>query len=606
MGPSSGGRTSEMRAAGTGIGPADILRRSRTGFVGVALAGAMVNLLSLSGSIYMLQVYDRVIPARSVATLIGLTVLLALLYACYAVFDQLRLRLLAAIAGRIDQQLRRPVFDASLGLSLAGADAVAAGTPLRDLDQIRSFAAGLGPAALVDLPWSPLLLGLVFLIHPALGVAALAGAVVIIVLTVLAERQSREPVREAAFAGAARNALAEAVRRQAETVAALGMRQRLGDRFVARADRFVTASETASLTGNLLGAVSRVLRLFLQSAILGIGAWLVIHQEATPGVILAASITVTRALAPIEVAIANWRGFLAARDSYARLGETLARFDRPQPATALPLPTRDLVVDGLHLTAPGQDRAILADVSFRLAAGDGLGVIGPSASGKSSLMRALVGVWPPRRGTVRLDGSPHDHWAPDAIGRAIGYLPQEIALIEGTIAENIARFDPAPAPEALVAAARAAGVHDLILRQPGGYDARIGEGGLALSAGQRQRIALARALYGDPFLVVLDEPNSNLDAEGETALAEAIRSVRARGGIAIVVAHRPSALAALDKVALLQNGRMAAIGPKDEVLRATVRAPGRVPAAEATTGAASAGATVTALADRREPRPEAP
>jgi PrtD family type I secretion system ABC transporter len=336
-------------------------------------------------------------------------------------------------------------------------------------------------------------------------------------------------------------------------------------------ERYIEAQQRSSDVAGGLGGVSKVMRMALQSAILGVGAYLVIEQQATAGVIIASSILTSRALAPVELAIANWRGFVAARQSWKRLRELFAALPEQAHPLALPRPSVSLSVEGASAIPPGGQRFVLQDASFSLKAGDGLGVIGSSASGKSSLARLLVGVWAPVRGKVRLDGAALDQWVPDAIGPHIGYLPQDVELFAGTVAENIARFDPDREPDAVIAAARAANVHDLILRLPDGYETQIGEAGTALSAGQCQRVALARALYGDPFLIVLDEPNSNLDTEGEQALTQAILRARARGRIVVVIAHRPSALAAVDLVLVMADGRAQAFGPKDEVLSKVLR-----------------------------------
>jgi PrtD family type I secretion system ABC transporter len=323
----------------------------------------------------------------------------------------------------------------------------------------------------------------------------------------------------------------------------------------------------------IYGTLSKVLRLVLQSAILGLGAYLVILGQVSGGTMIAASILVSRALAPIEIAIANWRGFLSARQSSYRLSTLLQSLPSQAAAMQLPAPQKSLSIDGVWIAAPGHQIPILQNVGFMLEAGAGLGVIGPSASGKSTLARAIVGVWPAQRGTIRLDGATLDRWSAEALGRHVGYLPQDIELFDGTVAQNIARFDPDASSKAIIAAASSAGVHDMILKLPEGYDTRIGEFGASLSAGQRQRIALARALYGDPFLVVLDEPNSNLDAEGDVALMGAIASVRERKGIIVVIAHRPSALAGLDQVLVMTSGQVKAFGAKDDILRKVVQQP---------------------------------
>lgn len=365
--------------------------------------------------------------------------------------------------------------------------------------------------------------------------------------------------------------LAEAGRRNAEAIAAMGMAGRLAGRFAEVNARALAAQQSASDVGGGLGALSRLLRLMLQSAVLGVGAYLVIHQEATPGTIIAGSILAARALAPVEQVIANWRGVVAARQAWVRLNELLGLLPVAGTPLQLPPPAQSLRLEAVAVVPPGDTRLVVQEVGFQLAAGSALAVIGPSASGKSSLARAIVGVWPSVRGTVRLDGAALDQWSPEALGVHLGYLPQDVELFDGTVAENIARFEGEPDPPKIIAAAQAASVHEMILRFPEGYETRIGEGGRALSAGQRQRIALARALYGAPFLVVLDEPNSNLDAEGEEALNRAILGVKQRGGIVVVIAHRPSALAAVDQVLVMAEGRPQAFGPKDEVLKRALR-----------------------------------
>jgi ATP-binding cassette subfamily C protein len=388
------------------------------------------------------------------------------------------------------------------------------------------------------------------------------------------------------MSAAKRHAFGEAGRRNAEVVRALGMGRQLAARWSRQTERHLAGQIEVTDVTAFYGTLSKVLRLVLQSAVLGLGAYLVIIGQGSAGVMIAASILTSRALAPIEIAIANWRGFLAARQSAARLAGLLAPQSPNTAAMALPMPCKSLAAEGVWIAAPGQQTPIVQNLAFALQAGAGLGVLGPSASGKSTLVRALVGAWAPLRGKIRLDGAELGRWPPEALGPRIGYLPQDIELFDGTVAENIARFDVAAPSERIIAAAERAGVHDMILALPDGYDTRIGEDGASLSAGQRQRIALARALYGDPFLVVLDEPNSNLDAEGETALIAAIQSVRARGGIAIVVAHRPSALAALDQLLVMGNGQMQAFGPKDEVLRQVLQPAAQQPRFKVVTDAA--------------------
>jgi ATP-binding cassette subfamily C protein len=563
------------RADLTGATRSELVRAAgsfRRACLGVGLISGLINLLMLTGSIFMLEVYDRVLPSRSVPTLLGLAVIAALLYVFMGLLDFIRGRVLVRIGAALDHAVGPRAFDAVLRLPLrtrVGADGL---QPLRDLDQVRGFLTGGGLASFFDLPWIPLYLGICFLLHFWIGITALMGAVVLVALTLLSEALTRSPTREAGAHITRRLVLAEAGRRNAEAIAAMGMAGRLAARFAEVNARALDAQQSASDVGGGLGALSRLLRLMLQSAVLGVGAYLVIHQEATPGTIIAGSILAARALAPVEQVIANWRGVVAARrQAWVRLNELLRQLPVAATPLQLPPPAQSLRLEAVAVVPPGDTRVVVQDVGFQLAAGSALAVIGPSASGKSSLARAIVGVWPPARGTVRLDGAALDQWSPEALGGHIGYLPQEVELFDGSVSDNIARFEGEPDPPRIIAAAQAASVHEMILRFPEGYETRIGEGGRALSAGQRQRIALARALYGAPFLVVLDEPNSNLDAEGEEALNRAILGVKQRGGIVIVIAHRPSALAAVDHVLVMAEGRPQAFGPKDEVLKRVLR-----------------------------------
>src|SRR5215218_6341749 len=413
----------------------------------------------------------------------------------------------------------------------------------------------------------PLYLGLCFVFHFWIGITAVAGAAILVALTLATEVLTRAPAKAAVMHGQSRMAIAEASRRNAEVLKAMGMIARLSAIWASANAKYMHHQQHGSDVAGGLAAASRVLRMLLQSAVLAVGAYLTINQEATGGIIIASSILVARALAPVELAIANWKGFVSARQSWRRLSDILAVLQQGQEPMTLPRPKQNLSVENLSIAPPGQQKIVVQDATFALKAGQAVGVIGPSASGKSSLARAMVGVWQPVRGKVRLDGATLEQWSPAVLSRHIGYLPQDIELFEGTIAQNIARFDPEADIEKIVTAAEQAGVHELIVRLPHGYETRIGEGGMALSGGQRQRIALARALYGEPFLVVLDEPNSNLDGEGEQALTQAIANVRARGGIAVVIAHRPSALVAVDQVLVMAQGEAKAFGPKEQIMR---------------------------------------
>lgn len=547
----------------------EALASCRSGFLAVALFSALVNVLMLTGSLYMLQVYDRVLPSRSMPTLVALSIIVAALYVLLGIFDWLRQRILGRIGVALDRKLSAPVVGAILGAQTRGAPN---GTQLsRDLDSVRSFLSGLGPTTLFDLPWIPLYSGLCFVLHPYLGWTLVAGAVVLILIALLTEVLTRRPSAETARIGAERAALLEAARRNAEAVAALGMERRIAALFGRVNDRYVATNLGASDLASTLGTLSKTVRFMLQSGMLGVGAWLVMNDQASSGVMIASSVLSSRALAPIELAIGTWRPFVGARQAWQRLkaglGETPAI-----PAVAPDRPTRRLTLDHLFVAAPGTQAAIVKDAGFTLNAGQGLAVIGPSASGKSTLARALVGVWPAMRGTLRLDGATLDQWSAEQRGAIIGYMPQDVQLFAGTVADNIARFDPEISEPAVLAAAKAAGAYDMILGLPKGFETAIGEGGGILSGGQRQRIALARALYRDPFLVVLDEPNASLDAEGDAALTGAIAGVRERGGIVIVIAHRPSALAGIDLVLILSDGQVQAFGPKEEVLRKSLAA----------------------------------
>lgn len=535
--------------------------------IGLGLFGAVINVLYLTGSFYMLQVYDRVIPSRSVPTLVALSALAGVLYAGQAALDYFRARVLSRSARILDTTLGPRVFALVARLPLAPRGKGLGLQPLHDLDRVRSFLGGGGPLGFFDLPWIPLYLGICFLFHPLIGLAALVGAAVLVCLTVCTELFTRKPIKDAAVSGATRASLVEATRRNAEVVTAMGMTSAVQANWNGINQAHLDAYERTSDVAGGLGGLSKVARMALQSGVLGLGAYLVIHGEASAGVIIAGSILSARALAPVEQVIAHWKGFASARQSWKRLSELLTAFPEQTEGLSLRAPVSSVSVEAVSVVPPGDQRLVVSGVSFALQAGSALGVIGPSASGKSSLARALVGVWQPARGSVRLDGAALDQWSSQALGRHIGYLPQDIELFDGTIGQNIARFEADADPEAVIRAAEQAGVHDLIVRLSKGYDTRLGEGGMALSGGQRQRIALARALYRDPFLVVLDEPNSNLDGEGEQALTQAIANVRARGGIAIVIAHRPSALAAVDQVLVMTGGEAKAFGPKEQVLR---------------------------------------
>ena len=555
---------SEVRAA---------LSKSRGAFFMTGVFSFFINLLMLTAPLYMLQVYDRVLASRSEPTLIVLTILAGGLLLVMGGLDLIRSRVLVRVGVKMDALLNARVFSAVFAQTLRGGRGQRA-QALRDLDSLRQFLTGPGPFAFFDAPWAPLYLVVVFLFHPILGFVALAGAVVLFSMAVVNEVVTRRPLQLANAQAIAANGFAEASLRNAEVLEALGMLSAIRKRWTAQHCQGLELQATASDRAATLTAWSKAIRISLQVAILGAGAALAIQQIITPGVMIAASILMGRALAPVEQAIGQWRHFVGARQAYRRLTELLQAVPEQEERLTLPKPEGRLAVEQLIAAAPGLQKPVLKGVTFELEPGQALGVIGPSASGKSTLARNLVGVWAPQSGAVRLDGAEVQGWDAEQLGPYLGYLPQDVELFAGSVAENISRFSAEASPEAVVAAARAAGVHDMILQLDKGYDSEIGEQGCVLSGGQRQRVGLARALYGEPALVVLDEPNASLDAAGDEALTQAILGLKARGATVVVMAHRPSAIAAVDKLLMLRDGRVEAFGPKEEVIAKVTKAAG--------------------------------
>ncbi|WP_455189909.1 type I secretion system permease/ATPase [Foliimonas ilicis] len=535
-------------------------------FVFLFSISGIINILALTGSFYMLQIYDRALTSGSVPTLLALSGLAIGLYLFQGFFDIIRSQVLVRVGARLDKRVAPLAHQVAIDMPRFGFSTSEALERGRDVDTVRGFLGGQGPMALFDLPWMPLYLVFVYILHPALGALTFAGAFVLSILAIATEIMTRRLSGGTHQAMIARNTIADSNARNAEILKAMGMADRAVSRFdKANIEHLKLQTRTNDISGTF-GAISRVLRMILQSAILGLGAYLTILGELSAGAIIAASVASARALAPVDLAIGNWKGFVAARTAFNRLKETilaLAELDKPME---LPEPRNSLHVEKITVAAPDSGRVLLSEAEFHLNAGQALGIIGPSGGGKTTLVRALTGIWPVLRGSVRLDGAELTQWKDEDLGRHVGYLPQDVSLLDATVEENISRFDPSNDARATVAAARAAGIHEMVVRLPEGYRTRLGAQGTALSAGQRQRIGLARALYNNPFLVIMDEPNSNLDGEGEAALTDAIKSVRERGGIAIVIAHRPSALAAVDLVAVVQNGRIASFGSKDEIL----------------------------------------
>lgn len=535
------------------------------------LFSIFVNLLMLTGPLYMLQVYDRVLGSRSEPTLVALSLLAVFLFLAMGLLDHARGRILTRIGARLVARLDRRVFDAALAQNATRPGDPLAASAQRDLAALQGFWSGPIATALMDLPWTPLFIAAIFVFHPFLGWLAVGGGAVLLALTLLQQALSRRGILQAQTEGAEADRLAARLTGEAELLRALGMAGAAFARWSgARQLAQISALDSADLTG-AFQAATRTLRLFLQSAILGLGAWLVLRGDLSPGAMIAASILTGRALAPIEQAIGQWPLLTRAAEGRANLVRLLSLQPEEAPRTALPRPRAVLEVEGLALLLPGTATPLLRGLSFRLEPGQAMGLIGTTGAGKSTLGRALVGALRPAAGKIRLDGAELVQYDAEALGHHIGYLPQTVTLFDATVAENIARLALKADPDAVIAAARAAAAHDMILRLPQGYDTRLGPGGVQLSGGQTQRIGLARALYGNPVLLVLDEPNSNLDNDGSLALNAAIRAHKAQGGAAIVIAHRPAAIQECDLLLMIEDGTRRAFGPRDEVLRAILR-----------------------------------
>jgi len=528
----------------------------------VAFFSFFINLLTLTSSIYMMQVYDRVLGSRSGPTLLYLTLFAGACLATLAALEVVRSRLLVRLGTRFDAQLSGLVFMRTLTAGRSGQG-------LRDLDQLRTFLTGPHILSLLDAPWMPIYIGLVYLLHPWLGHVALVGGVLLFLLALWNERDTREPIGEAGKQMAASTQFAEVSARNAEAIRAMGMLPGLTALWRKRHDLGIGLQGVASDRAGNVAAVAKALRFFLQIAILGVGAWLVIQQECTGGVMIASSIIMGRGLAPVEAAIGGWRGFLQARESYGRLLKGFGSDAADAPTMPLPKPEGKLVFEGVSGGPPDLRKITVQGLSFSLEPGVVLGITGPSAAGKSTLARLAVGVWRPGAGVVRLDGANIADWNREDVGPHIGYLPQDIELFPGTVAENIARFGSVDA-DRVVDAAQLAGAHQVILELPQGYDTPIGPAGVNLSGGQRQRIGLARAFYGRPPLIVLDEPTSNLDAEGEGAVRQAMEALRGQSTM-IVIAHRPAVLGGTDQLMVVFKGQIANFGPTSEVMPVITR-----------------------------------
>ena len=564
--PASADQTARGRAE-----LAQARRETRGLLLAAVLFSVFVNLLMLTGPLYMLQVYDRVLGSRSEATLVALSILVLFLFLAMGLLDHARARLLARIGVRLQARLDRRVFEAALARASAAPGDPLTASAQRDLEAMQRFWTSPISAAVMDMPWTPLFLVAIFVFHPLLGWLALGGGAILVVLALANQHFAKAPVLHAGAATVAAERMADRLKADAELLRALGMIRSAFHRWsVARQDALASGLASADLGGRFT-STTRALRMLLQSAILGLGAWLVLQDQLTAGAMIAASIVMGRALAPIEQAIGQWAVLTRAREGRDNLLRLLS-IQQPEPQrTALPRPRAALEAEALSLILPGNPAPVLRGISFRLEPGQALGIIGPSGAGKSTLGRAIVGAVRPTAGKIRLDGAELGQYDPDVLGSYFGYLPQTVSLFDATVAENIARLTPQPDAAMVVAAAKAAAAHEMILKLAKGYDTPLSSIGGQLSGGQVQRVGLARALYGNPVVLVLDEPNSNLDNDGSVALNTAIRQIKAAGGSVIVIAHRPAAIQECDLLLVLEDGQRRAFGPRDEVLRGMVK-----------------------------------
>ena len=555
---------------------ADVLFRLRRSFYALAAFSGVINVMMLTPAVYMLQVYDRALVSRNITTLGMLTLLVVGLFLLMSALEMTRTRVLIRVGNCLDMALNRRIFSAAFerNLSRAGGNPAQA---LQDLAQVRQFLTGNGLFAFFDAPWTPIYLLVCYLIHPWLGLVTMIGSLVLVGLAYLTEKATQKPLAEANQASLSSASYANNNLRNAEVIEAMGMLPAIGKRWYQGHLRILQMQTLASDRAALISSTGRFVRITLQSVILGTGALLAIEGKITPGMMIACSILTGRALGPVEQVIASWKQLLGCRLAWGRLNDLLQDYPQRPPSMSLQRPMGMLAVENVIAGAPGTTTSIVRGVSFSLVAGESLGIIGPSASGKSTLARLLVGVWPAQAGKVRLDGADIFTWNKAELGPWLGYLPQDVELFEGTLAENIARFAEVDS-DAVIRAARSSGVHDMILRFPQGYDTRLAADGTPLSGGQKQRIALARALYGEPNLVVLDEPNASLDDVGEKALVDALAELKARGATVILISHRPNVLCAVDKILMLRDGAVHMLGSRDEVF-AALRKASVIPAA---------------------------
>lgn len=541
------------------------VRGAKPAFGYAIFLGLFINILALVAPLYMMQVYDRVIMSRNMTTLLMLTLVAGALLISYALLEAARSRTLVRAGILFDRQSSDQVFDSVQRSNIVNVgDGSSQG--LRDLDRVREYLTGNGLIAICDAPWAPIFILSCFMLHPWYGFVATAGAIVLFFLGLLNNRLTRTHLEAGSRAAIGANHYATTTLRNAEATRAMGMMGALRERWQRQHEDVLGWQALASERSGAVMAVSKFIRMGLQIAILGVGAYLVVTQNISAGSMIAASIMMGRALAPVEQAVGNWRGLVAARESYRRLNELLKAVPPERARMSMPTPTGELSVEQVIAAPPGAQKPVLKGITFAVRPGEVLGVLGASGAGKSTLARLLVGVWPYVQGAIRLDGTELPHWNSEELGHHIGYLPQDVELFGGTIADNISRFDSKMDPDKVIAAAEMAGVHDLIQKLPQGYNTEIGTGGQALSGGQRQRIGLARAVYGSPPLVVLDEPNSNLDLAGETALLAAVRRLRDLGKTVILITHKANVIGVVDKLLVLNDGTVQMFGPRDEVM----------------------------------------
>lgn len=545
-------------------------RESRSLYWFVGVFSFFANLLMLTGPLYMLQVYDRVLGSRSVETLVALSVLVAFLYGMMGLMDYARGRIMGRVAARFQTRLDRRVFDAVIRKSAVLPDENTA-TGLRDLEAIQRLMSSPVLMAFFDIPWTPIFIIGIWMFHPWLGILALIGGGLLVLVTLINQAVTRQPLANSNRTTVASEAISDQLRTESEMVQAMGMRDAAFARWqVLRKEALVNQIRAADLGGSFT-STTKTFRLFLQSAMLGLGAYLVLQGDITAGAMIAGSILLGRALAPVEQLIGQWALVQRAQKGWASLAELLAEVPPEERRVELPTPKARIEAQGLTVVPPGQRQAALKNVSFLIQPGQAVGVIGPSGAGKSTLARALTGAWKPAGGRIRLDGASLEQYEPTTLGRHIGYLPQRVQLFDGTIAENIARLSETPSDEAIVTAAKQAGAHQMILNLPDGYDTRVTASGGRLSGGQMQRVGLARAMYGDPVVLVLDEPNSNLDNEGSEAVNTAIKNFKNVGKSVLIMAHRPAAIKECDTLLMLEHGMVRSFGPKEKVLSEVVK-----------------------------------